>query len=134
MQSDDFRRDWYLFATNQISHLALGVLFAWLVAMIYHKIMGEYPYKLEMLAVLAFGYLAFELVSQGWNGLDTIEDWTFFSIWGAGGATSAFSEIQSGSVVLAFDPSAPVPFAIAASVHLAFGSLQRLIAARLSEK
>ena len=133
MQSDNFREDWYGFATNQISHLALGVLFAWLIALFYHSIVGEYPRKLEMIAVLAAGYMAFELFSQGWNGFDTIEDWTFFSVWGAGGATAAFSEVEIGSIILSLNPAAPIPFAIAATIHLALGSLQRLLAARLSE-
>lgn len=134
IKSDDFREDWYGFATNQISHLALGVLFAWLTAIFYHWVWGEYPDKLSLVIFLAVSYLAFELITQGWNGVDTIEDWTFFAAWGACGATTAFSEIEAGSAELSLDPSAPTPFVIAASVHLGLGSLQRLLAACLAEK
>ena len=72
IKSNDFARDWYGFTTNQVSHLAFGVLFAWLLAYVHFKVAGEYPVKMEMVLVLAVGYFLFEIFTQGWQGLVTV--------------------------------------------------------------
>ena len=152
-EADDFRRDWYGHLTNQISHTAIGAIAAWIGALCFFQLFGEYPVKLELFIALAAGYFAFELGAfhavirlvgsvfgrvwnirgQGWQGRDTIEDWVFFVVWGAGGTMAAFSEIQVGSIWLAFDPSAPVIFAQGATVHLAIGTVMRAVAGRAYE-
>lgn len=133
-QPDDFRGDWYGYLTNNISHLSVGILWAWLASLVYFYVVGEYPYKLQVLIGLGLGYMAYEVIRQGWQGVDTVEDWIFFTLWGVGGSMAAFNEITPGSIWLALNPEAPLPFFLGASLHLAIGVAIRVRRKRYNER
>ncbi len=118
---DDFRDDWYGFATNQISHIGLGVVSAWLFAAGVFALYDEYPIKTGAWMLLALTYGAYELGIQNWRRWDTIEDFLFVVVYGGGGAFAGFSETAQGVRALSFDPYAPLPFFLCACAHLALG-------------
>lgn len=96
---DNFAGDWYGWLTNQISHIALGVFIAIWVAGLSYLITGEFPVKWAGWLSCAGIYAVAEVV-RGWNGVDTVEDWTFVSVYGAGGGFMAFSEVTPGEPLL----------------------------------
>lgn len=135
MKSDNFAGRPYGFTTNQISHAAaVGFIgFVYLGALFWYHLAGEYPPKLSIVAVAAIGYLAFELVSQGWQGWDTLEDWWFVNVYGVWAPLTAFSELEQGSAAIIVDPYAPLPFVILLFTHLLLGAAYRAIQSRGSE-
>jgi hypothetical protein len=125
-KSDSFPRDWYGWTTNQISHFWLGVFAACVGTVLTVFAAGEFPPKLLLFAFIATGYLAFELIFQGWKGWDTIEDWIFVCAYGAGNAILTFTEQSPGSFVADADLwIAAAGFGMAAG-HLAVGIAIRL--------
>lgn len=99
--SEDFRGDWYGYACNQLSHAFLGFLTVCLVSMWGYMYFGQFMPKEMLWGIVAGGYLIFEWKSQGLKSpLDTLEDWVFFSVYGAGGPVLLFSEQEKGSPVL----------------------------------
>lgn len=125
LEADEFPNDWYGWATNQISHIGLGVFIVFAVCLASFGIFGEMPYKDAVYATVLFGYLAFELGVQGWREWDTVEDTTFVTFYGAGGALAGFSEIAPGDAVLSVNPIGLLPFFAVAVLHLVAGSLFR---------
>lgn len=94
--SDSFPDDWYKWASNQGTHFTLGVAAACLGTVLWVHVAGEFPDKLWLFVSIAAIYAAFELAFQGWKGWDTVEDWIFVSVYGAGNAVLVFTEIQPG--------------------------------------
>lgn len=124
-EADDFAGDWYGWATNQISHIALGVFLVFLICMFGFVVADEMPYKGAVYALILFGYVAFELAAQGWRGWDTVEDTVFTAGYGAGGTLAGFSEVSAGSPMVAVDVVGLAPFFTMAVVHLTAGALYR---------
>ncbi len=124
---DDFRYNWYGYASSQLGHIGLGVAYAWGVAAVTFVVLGEFPSKPQAWLVVAVVYSAFELLWQRWNGLDTVEDIIFLVVYGAGGALTVFSEIEPGNPVLQMHIAAPAYFAIFAVTHLAIGTAYRVV-------
>ena len=121
---DDFADDWYGYLTNQVGHIALGLMMALAVSLIWFVISGEMPVKrFAALACLA-AYLALELV-RGWNGLDSVEDTVFTAGYGSGGAFLIFSEITPGEPFLGFNIFLAGGIAVIAALHLIWGVSRR---------
>lgn len=123
--SDAFENDWYGWVTNQGSHIGLGVLLTFVLCAGFFLFFGEMPFKLAVLAVIATGYLAFEVGVQGWRGIDTIEDTVFVVGYGASGALVGFSEIAPGSAHLSINLMDLLPYFAVSSLHLLTGAWQR---------
>ena len=120
-----FLDDWYGWLTNQASHMALGVFLAFSACVAVYFVVGEFPYRADVFAVCLLGYVAFELLTQGWQGYDTIEDTVFVVGYGVGAPLASFHEISVGSPNVSADLGALVVFFAAAAIHLAFGSAFR---------
>ena len=82
---------------NQAGHLALGVWVAIVLCGVWAFVFGEFPRREGIWVILAVGYMWYELATQSWRRWDTIEDWFFVAVYGAGGALYCFHEVQIGS-------------------------------------
>lgn len=87
--------------------------------------MGELPYKFQIFTTLAGMYFLYELFFQGWKGIDTIEDWVFFSIYGVMGTILSFNEFDIGSNLVTISITAPTTIFIVLTIHLFIGCLLR---------
>lgn len=121
IEPDAFLDDWYGWLTNQAGHVLLGVFMAFFLCVVAFFALGELPYRIDVFAVCLIGYLAFELLTQGWQGYDTIEDTVFVVGYGCGAPLSAFHEVSAGSPDVSFDLFALTPFFVASAIHLACG-------------
>lgn len=119
---DSFQDDWYGYLTNQVSHISLGVFLTWVLCFISFLVVGELPYKIEIFSFLAVLYFLYELLFQGWHGLDTIEDWVFFSLYGVLGTVVTFTEVASVITLNLIAPTIIFPVLI---LHLFVGCLLR---------
>lgn len=99
---DDFSKNWYAWATNQIGHFVIGLMLAAIFTAIGYWLFGEIPYKLPLWLSIAITYALWESM-QGWNGRDTIEDWLFVALYGAGGAIYVFTEKTLGDSMVTAD-------------------------------
>ena len=94
-EPDNFAGRPYEFVTNQISH----TFFVGLVVIVFGSslvslsVFGELPPKWLIVLIGAVGYLAYELVFQGWRGGDTIQDWVFVNVHGVWSGVSIFSAV-----------------------------------------
>lgn len=125
-KADNFAGDWYGWATNQISHVFVGVFLVFWLCTCYFFTFGEMPYKTAVLGVMLSGYLLFEIGVQGWRGLDTIEDTVFTVGYGAAGVLSGFTEVSQGSPLVAVNVIGLAPFFAMAVAHLVAGSAARI--------
>lgn len=80
---DDFEGRPYGYLTNQIGHVFFGAtLPMYIIAASYYS-SGQYPDQTPIAIQFVISYLiGWELVTQGWRGLDTVLD-TFFVAIGA---------------------------------------------------
>lgn len=122
---DDFKYDWYGYLTNQISHVGLGMFFVWLVCALSFLAIGELPFKIAVFFAMSLLYFSFEMIVQGWRGLDTLEDMAFVVMYGSGGTLLAFSELNIGSTLLVFNMYAPLIIIGLFFCHLAIGCFVR---------
>lgn len=119
---DFFHNDWYGYLTNQISHISLGVFLTWGLCFASFLVIGELPYKVAIFSSLAILYFLYELLFQGWQGLDTIEDWVFFSVYGVLGTVVSFTEVSGVIILNLTAPTIIFPILI---LHLLVGCLLR---------
>ena len=127
LSADSFTNDWYGWLTNQVSHIALGILFAIIISMGSFLIIGELPHRHDVMYLTAFVYAAFEVVGQGWRGFDTLEDFAFVVLYGAGGGLASSAEIIPGEPLIVLDLMTMLSFIIVACCHLLFGVVFRLL-------
>jgi hypothetical protein len=120
-----FLDDWYGWLTNQAGHILLGVFMAFFACLIAYFALGELPFRVDVFAACLFGYLAFELFTQGWQGYDTCEDTVFVVAYGCGAPLAAFHEVSAGSPDVVLDLRALMPFFVASGIHLACGVVFR---------
>ena len=124
---DGFRGDWYGYVTNQVSHWALGSLAALAICSGWYGLSGELPYRWQIAVIVAVIYVGKELLLDGWQGLDTVEDFVFTVVYGSGGAAMVFYEVDglpAGEV--AFSIALAAPLSAAPLAHLALGCFARL--------
>lgn len=121
MTPDAFRRDAYGYLANQSGHILLGIFLAFLGCFVQFLGTAEFPLRLGVWVVILLGYLGFEVVSQGWSGLDTVEDTAFVAVYGAGGTLWTFREINIGTGDFVGNVFALLPFVLVALAHLALG-------------
>jgi hypothetical protein len=125
-RADAYPSDWYGYARNQLSHFALGITTAAMLAQAHFAVFDEFAKKGALWAVIAFGYAAFEILRQGWNGRDTVEDWLFFAAYGAGLPIFLFNEVEVGSPILSINSQMVVPVFGVVMCHLAGGIFSRI--------
>lgn len=125
-----FDRDWYGYLTNQISHVGLGIFGTWIVCLIAFVISGDLPYRWQVFVGIAAVYAAKELVLDRWQGLDTIEDFLFVVVYGAGGTLVSFRQMNALSSDVVFNMFSALPFLGACAIHLLAGAFVRWKAAR----
>ena len=117
-----YRNDPELWLANQGGHMALGAATAILVCAFWLFVVGEFPYRIIVFAFLAIGYLVrVELIGQGWQGWDTVEDTVFVILYGSAPVLYAFREVAPGSGDFIGNIWDVVPFLLAAFIHLAIG-------------
>jgi hypothetical protein len=125
--SDSFPNDWYGWLTNQVSHIFLGLFSVFVLSMAGFVVMGEFPVKTHMLALIFVLYLgAAEIWLQGWRGWDTIEDTVFVVVYGAAGPLSASAEIEAGNSAIIMDLEPLLPYFYVFVAHLIAGVLWRV--------
>ena len=115
----------YAWLTNQIAHTWLGSILVLIVSSLWFYGYGEYPVKEYALAVIAAGYITFELRVHGWCGWDTVEDSLFVLLYGAAGALLIFTEVAPGDPDLTFNPAAGLMVALAFIFNLLIGVITR---------
>lgn len=122
---DDFKSDWYGYATNQIGHaMLIGGVGTFLLALSYWTLFGVYPYRIHLFLAIVVAYSLYECCKQGWHGWDSVEDIIFTAVYGAGGSLWCF-RADANEQELIFDPHAAlVPFS-AMAIHLGFGIASR---------
>lgn len=123
---EDFGSDWYGYATNQLSHCMLGILAACLLSGLHFWTFGEFAEKGALFFVIAIGYAIWEVGVQPWRGIDTVEDWVFFTVYGAGSMILFFNETQPGSPVLTTSMEWVMPFIAIVVGHLVAGVVARI--------
>lgn len=126
-EPEAFLDDWYGWLTNQAAHIGVGVFLVFCLCVTYWSAYGEMPDKTAVYLTILSGYVAFEIVIQGWRSFDTIEDSVFVVGYGAAAVLAGFTEVVPGSPVVAVDVLALAPFFIVAFVHLVAGSIFRVM-------
>tara|TARA_R110000744_G_scaffold149386_5_gene262529 strand:- start:1141 stop:1410 length:270 start_codon:yes stop_codon:yes gene_type:complete len=86
---------------------------------------GELPYKEHLIVFAAVSYALYELIDQGWNGWDTIEDWWVVNVYGVIGPVMTFSEVTAGLPMVTVNIFSPLPFIALFAAHLAAGAYVR---------
>ena len=125
LKPDSFPGDWYGWVTNQISHIFVGIALVFFASLICFYSFGEMPNKLTIYGAIFAGYVAFEVLVQGWRGVDTVEDTTFVVGYGAAGVLAGFTEVEVGSPYLELNLLGLAPFFAVAIVHLIAGAMHR---------
>lgn len=124
---DFYRRQPELWLANQSGHMALGAAMAILSCAGFLAVFGEFPTRAAIFALIAAAYLfRVEIIGQGWQGFDTVEDTLFVVIYGAGPVLYAFREIAPGSAEFIGNIWDVVPFLVVAVIHLGLGAAWRL--------
>ena len=94
---DNFKNNWYGWIANQWSHALLGqMLFG--IIMLCSMHFGEFASRLDVWIAIALGYAGWEVITHK-NGFwwDSVEDFIFVCIYGAGWVAFAFHEVTIGS-------------------------------------
>lgn len=126
---EDFDEDWYGYATNQLSHFVLGFTTACVFSGMHFWFLGEFAEKGALWFTIAFIYAIWEVGVQKWRGPDSVEDWMFFSVYGAGFAILFFNETSPGSPELTTNMAYVFP-----AITILYGHLTLGIAARVYQK
>jgi len=124
-----FDRDWYGYYTNQVAHIAHGVLGTWLFCAVAFLISDDLPSKLQVFLSISVIYAAKELILDRWQGFDTIEDILFVVVYGAGGTLLSFRQMNAHSPDSVFNVLNALPILVPCGVHLFVGSFARWKAA-----
>lgn len=124
---DDYKREPELFLANGAGHIGLGVWLAMAVCGLWLLMAGEFPRREGIWVVIAVGYMAWEMVRQGWRGKDTISDWVFVALYGSGGALYCFKEVVRGSDVVTASLFDILIVSIAPITHLIIGAVIRAL-------
>lgn len=100
---DSYPTDAYGHVVNGIAHAVfVGLLgFGLIGCAAYYLFTGELPYRRAVVAWGSATYLAYELADQGWQGLDTINDWAQVTF--GLSALLIFAQAGAGSVVIGPD-------------------------------
>lgn len=89
---------------------------------------SEFAQKGALWFTIAVIYAIWELGVQKWRGVDSVEDWIFYSVYGAGSAILFFNEIEPGSPMLVTSMEYVLPFILLFYGHIAAGILARVCA------
>jgi len=125
-RTEDFSSDWYGYATNQLSHFVLGFTMACVFSAMHFWLLGDFADKAALWFTIAFIYGMWELGVQRWRGFDSVEDWVFYSVYGAGSAILFFNETTPGSPILTTSIEYVMPFVAILFGHLVVGILVRI--------
>lgn len=78
---NDFRNDPYAYLTNQIGHVFFGATMPMFVIGLSYYSTGRYPDQMPIVINFILSYIVgWELMTQGWRGLDTILDACFVAV------------------------------------------------------
>lgn len=127
--ASSFSKDWYGYLTNQFSHVGVGIFAAWLVCLAAFLISGDLPYRWQVFVGIAVVYGVKELIVDTWKGRDTIEDFLFVVVYGAGGTLNSFRQIDAFSSNVVFNIFDALPFLAVCITHLFLGVALRWRAA-----
>ena len=131
-QADDFRNNWYGWFTNQVAHCKVGLTYVLIVCLVWTYYFNEFPYKVYLFSGIAVVYLLWEFaIQRGKDIVDSLEDFCFVVLYGAGFAVTAFTEKEAGSPELSFNSQASLGILIIYIVHLSYGVTTRSVKAIL---
>lgn len=86
---------------------------------------GDIPYKINIILGVAVVYGIKEIIWDKWHGLDTIEDFLFVVVYGAGGTLLTFTQTQKFTSLLDFETHKFVAVFLLFSFHLLCGVFAR---------
>ncbi|WP_158963890.1 hypothetical protein [Chachezhania sediminis] len=121
-----FSGDAYGYAGNVAAHVLIGIGSVLMAAQAAQWMIGEYPYRWRIWIGIAVLYAAKEIIIDRWNGFDTVEDFAFVAIYGAGGTCMSFRAMPPGYTDIRFDPAIAQMFFVVFAWHLAIGIVKRL--------
>lgn len=125
-KADNFRYDWYGYATNQMAHGLFGFLFACFISYGGFLLYGEFCEKQSILLTIFCIYALVEFLQINQKNIwDIVEDTIFFVGYGAGTAILLFSEVEVGSTTVVTDLKTAIYIATLIAVHLSTGILCR---------
>ena len=124
----DFHSDWYGWATNQMAHITLGIMLTAIVSCFNFLVFGEFAYKAVLWGVVATTYILFVEMQQGKSRFwDSVEDFVFVVIYGAGTSIMMFHEVAPGSPEMRVNITSVAPICVIVTTHLIAGSLSRAV-------
>ena len=126
-EPNNFRADPEGWVGNQSGHTLCGFVAAMVVSILWFVFTGEMPVSEHGWAVVALGYLAFELATQGWKGWDTLEDWVFVAVYGNGAAFYTAKESAPGTMLVIVNVAELCVIVAIVSLHFLIGFLIRLV-------
>ncbi len=102
-EPDSYLTDAYGHVVNGIAHAVfVGLLGLGLIGCaVYYLLTGELPYRWAVVVWGSATYLAYELADQGWQGLDTVNDWAQVTF--GLSALLIFAQAGVGSVIIGPD-------------------------------
>ena len=125
-KADNFRYDWYGYATNQMAHGLFGFLFACFVSYAGFLLYGEFCDKEAILGIVFGVYILVEFLQVNQKNIwDSIEDTIFFVFYGAGSAILLFSEVEPGSTAVKTDLTNAIYVSLIITIHLLTGIVCR---------
>lgn len=99
-QPSSFKGDPYGGLLNQWGHYALGDRLYMAGCLAWFSIAGDMPDRALAAAAVIGSYVAFELVAQGWRGLDTLQDAGYFALGVLTWATSLQHVASEGRILI----------------------------------
>lgn len=126
-RAENYRRNWYGYATNQLSHMMLGFIYCCAVSAAHWAYYHEFAEKPVLWLFVAVTYAAFELGTQKWKGWDTVEDWMFFALYGGGVPVLIFTEIEAGNPTVTTSIEWAIPTVGIIFTHLVSGIVVRIV-------
>ena len=133
-EPDDFYSKPYGHWTNQSTHaLQVGMLIMlWGGAVAYLMVIGEFPNKVAFGLDALVVYFAYEIISQGWHGLDTLNDTSFVVGWGILAPLAIFSGTGPNSPIITANVYEMAPYILGFFAHLCYGAWVRWRRAKLT--
>lgn len=125
----DYSTDPFGYLANQTAHAAFvgAFILAGGICLLWTLIFGDFPTQATVAITAGLLYAAYEIGDQGWQGLDTVEDWWFVSIYGATGTAYSFrfQSLEGRNLYLQLDWVVLLQVGLVMGAHLAIGAVWR---------
>lgn len=123
-----FKRDWYGWVTNQMAHITVGVMLTAFISAACFLTFGEFIFKVylwgSIAGLVAINEFALQKSKKWW---DSLEDFVFIVLYGAGTSIIMFDEVEPGSPAMVASITSIAPICIIVATHLIAGALSRAV-------